>query len=44
MDLQLETLDAVEAPLSADFWVGFGVGAASVLGAAAVVAGMVALT
>jgi hypothetical protein len=44
MDLQMETLDALEAPLSNDFWTGFAIGAATVLGAAAVVAGMVVLT
>ena len=44
MDLRLETLEALEAPTESDFWTGFAVGAGTILGAAAVVAGILALT
>jgi hypothetical protein len=38
MDLNLEILDDIEAPLSDSFWTGFGIGAGVVLGIAAIVA------
>lgn len=44
MNLNMETLDALEAPLSNDFWTGFGIGAGTILAAGAVVAGIVVLT
>lgn len=37
MDLKIETLDPVEAPLSDQFWEGFIGGAGIVLGVAALV-------
>ena len=37
MDLKIEMLDAVEAPLSDEFWTGFLGGAGLVLGVAALV-------
>lgn len=36
MDLQLELLDDIEAPLSDEFWTGFVAGAGLVLGIAAI--------
>ena len=44
LDLNLETLEPIEVPLSDAFWTGFGLGAGTVLAAAGVVAGIAALT
>ena len=44
MNLEMETLDALEAPLSNDFWTGFAIGAGTILAAAGTVAAIVALT
>ncbi len=44
MSLQLEKLDDLEAPLSADFWTGFAIGAGTVLAAAGAVAAIIAIT
>ena len=35
MELKLESLDAIEAPLSDEFWTGFAIGAGIILAAAA---------
>ncbi len=44
MSLNLEKLDDLEAPLSSDFWIGFGIGAGTVLAAAGVIATIVGIT
>lgn len=44
MDLEIETLEPIEAPMSREFWDGFVAGAGVVIAAGALVAGILALT
>ena len=44
LDLTLESLEAVDTPLSNDFWTGVGIGAGIVLAGAGFVAAVVVAT